>query len=85
MRDFAVVIPAYRPNDMLPQYVNRLIKQGVQKVIVVNDGNEASYNELFQQLSQFERCIVLEHKYNSGKGAALKTGFSYFLEYHSDL
>jgi len=85
MREFAVVIPAYRPKDILPQYVDRLIQHGVKQVIVVDDGNEASYNELFHQLAQYERCTVLEHQYNSGKGAALKTGFNHFLNHHLEL
>jgi len=85
MRKFAVVIPAYHPKDILPQYVDRLIQHGVEQVIVVDDGNEASYDELFHQLTQFERCTVLEHEYNSGKGAALKTGFNHFLTHDLDL
>jgi glycosyltransferase involved in cell wall biosynthesis len=85
MRNFAVVIPAYRPKNDLPQYVNELIQQNVAHVIVVNDGNEEKYEDLFEQLAQFERCTVLHHEFNRGKGGALKTGFNHFLGYHSEL
>lgn len=85
MKDFAVVIPAYRPKRNLPQYVNRLIQHNVAHVIVVDDGNDGKYEELFSELSQFVRCTVLHHEYNRGKGGALKTGFNHFLGYHSEL
>lgn len=85
MKEFAVVIPAYRPKDNLPQYVNHLIQQNVAHVIVVDDGNEQKYDKLFEQLAQFERCTVLHHEHNRGKGGALKTGFKHFLGYHSEM
>lgn len=85
MRDYAVIIPAYRPKEDLPQYVNHLIQEQVAQVIVIDDGNDADFDGLFQQLKQFERCTVLHHQENSGKGAALKTGFQYFLDHFSHL
>lgn len=85
MRKIAVVIPAYRPKDNLLDYASRLIEHNIAQVIVVNDGNEVKYDALFQQLSQIEHCKVLHHDYNQGKGAALKTGFRYYLKYYSGL
>lgn len=85
MREFAVVIPAYRPKENLPHYVSQLIQDQVAHVVVVNDGNDKTFDDLFNQLSQFERCTVLHHEENSGKGAALKTGFRYVLKHLSDL
>ena len=85
MRDFAVLIPAYRPKRSLPRYVNDLLKNEVAQVIVINDGNEPEYDPLFQQLAEFERCIVLKHPQNQGKGAGLKTGFRYFSEHFPEI
>lgn len=85
MRDFAVLIPAYRPKRNLPKYVNALLKRGIAHVLVVDDGNGSEYEALFQQLVEFERCTVLTHPQNRGKGAGLKTGFHYFLTHFSDL
>lgn len=84
MKEFAVVIPAYRPKHNLPQYVNRLIQQGVAQVIVVNDGNDKKYNGLFNELARFDRCTVLYHESNRGKGGALKTGFHHYLGHYSE-
>ncbi len=85
MRDFAVLIPAFRPKWNLPHYVNELLAKGVAQVIVIDDGNDEEYHDLFQQLSEFERCTVLVHDQNRGKGAGLKTGFRYFRQHFSDL
>lgn len=85
MRDFAVLIPAYRPKWGLPQYVNELLKNEIAHVLVIDDGNEPEYDALFQQLAEFERCTVITHPENRGKGAGLKTGFRYFLDHFSDL
>lgn len=85
MRTIAVVIPAYRPKENLPHYVRQLINHNIAQVIVINDGNEGRYDALFQQLSQIESCKVLHHNYNRGKGAALKTGFKYYLKHYSGL
>lgn len=85
MRDFAVLIPAYRPKWSLPQYVNDLLKNEIAHVIIIDDGNDSDYEALFQQLAEFERCTVLTHSKNQGKGAGLKTGFRYFLKHFSEL
>lgn len=85
MRPYAVVIPAYQPMAELHEYVNELLMNEIAKVIIINDGNTAKYEPLFEQLTQFERCIVLHHEENQGKGAALKTGFNYFLVDDSNL
>lgn len=85
MKKFAVVIPAYRPKENLPHYVSQLIQEQVAHVVVVNDGNDKTFKDLFDQLTQFERCTVLHHEENRGKGAALKTGFRFVLDHLSDL
>lgn len=85
MKNFAVIIPAYRPKDNLLRYVEALLQQNVARVIIVSDGNDEHYGELFHQLSALESCTVLYHKYNHGKGRALKTAFKYFLKHYSEL
>src|SRR5699024_1062246 len=61
------------------------IQAEVAQVIVVDDGNDASYDSLFNQIATIDRCIVLYHDENMGKGAALKTAIRYFLAYFSNL
>lgn len=63
-----VLIPAYEPDDKLIQIVNKLYKDYI--VVVVNDGS--SDKRIFEQLE--EKCTILTHNVNKGKGEALKTG-----------
>lgn len=82
MRNYVVVIPAYQPMDTIHLYINDLLQNQVARVIVVDDGNDEDYDNLFEQLEQFKRCTVLRHETNKGKGAALKTAFTYYLKHY---
>lgn len=70
----AVVIPAYEPDEKLKPITEKLRDQGYI-VIIVDDGSGDAYHSLFEELS--EECIVLKHKENRGKGAAIKTALEY--------
>lgn len=78
-----VVIPALNPIPNLISLVQGLLEWGVPQLIIVNDGSDSSYNYIFCELEKYEHCIVLTHEVNRGKGRALKTAFSYFLEHYS--
>lgn len=80
MRSYAVVTPAYRPTEQLPGYIRQLIDAGVAEVIVVNDGSGPEFDSVFKALSHLDRCTLLRHERNSGKGVALKTAFRYFMK-----
>ena len=54
-------------------------------MLVIDDGNDAEYLALFQELAEMKGCTVLTHTENRGKGAGLKTGFRYFLTHLSEL
>lgn len=69
-----VMIPALNPDEKLRELTERLRRQG-NRVIVVDDGSGEAYSGLFQELKG--QCIVLCHKENRGKGAAIKTGLRY--------
>lgn len=76
-----VLIPSLKPDELLVQYVERLIGHGFDKVIVVNDGSPAEYDSFFERVAANPQCTVLRHEVNRGKGAALKTGMKYYLEH----
>lgn len=77
MEEFAVVIPVYRPLEELMDYVESLYSHGINQVILIDDGNDASVSYIFDQLAQDSRCTILKHEVNRGKGAGLKTAFKY--------
>ena len=49
-------------------------------IIVVDDGSGPNYTQIFDEARS--HAIVLTHKENRGKGAALKTGLSYIEKTH---
>jgi len=81
----AVIIPALNPTPNLVEFVYDLLETGVPCVIVVNDGCDSSFNDTFNQLKKINKCTVLEHEVNRGKGRALKTAFTYFTKNSSYL
>lgn len=79
LRDIAVLIPAYNPDLKLLQLVAQLLDSGFGPVLVVNDGSDARWDRLFENIARTPGCTVLQHAVNLGKGRALKTGLNYFL------
>lgn len=78
IRQPIALIPAYKPEKILCEVARELINGGVfQAVVVVNDGSGAEYDAIFAELGAMKGIFILNHDANRGKGAALKTGFSY--------
>ncbi|MBT0652381.1 glycosyltransferase family 2 protein [Geomobilimonas luticola] len=71
-----VIIPAYNAVSTLPAVVHEVIQAGMPVLVVddgSNDGTAASVAGLPVNL--------LRHRENRGKGAALRTGFSWALQH----
>ena len=84
-RQIPVIIPAYEPDDKLIKLLDELRAEGVEPVIVVNDGSDESvYGHLYKAARE-RGAIVLSHAVNMGKGRALKTAFNYCLGEYKDL
>jgi len=71
MNRFAVVIPVYNHARNVESVVRRVMKLGFP-VVVVDDG---STDETAGILRRMRGLLRLRHAVNSGKGAALMTGF----------
>lgn len=78
MKEYAVLIPAYQPDEKLVRVVNSLREKDID-VTVVDDGSGESYAQIFNQVSA-AGAFVLYHSENKGKGAALKTGIAHIGE-----
>lgn len=76
----SVVIPAYKPDAKLLDTLAGLVQTGFQDILVVDDGSGEDFAPLFQQVEALPACTLLRHPVNRGKGAALKTAFTYFLD-----
>lgn len=76
-KELIIVIPAYEPDHLLLELIDKLNGYfSGHKMIVVNDGSKGK-DELFKDAESKDNVILLTHEENKGKGAALKTAFSY--------
>lgn len=72
MQRAIIIIPALNPNNRLIELVKEL-RASDFRIIVINDGSGAEYEEIFRKAKN-SGCIISRHSKNLGKGAALKTG-----------
>jgi len=72
-----VVIPAYEPADVLVDLTDKLAAMDFL-VLIVDDGSSSKCQPVWRAVSS--KAIVLHHDQNMGKGAALKTAFTYISE-----
>ncbi len=81
-----IVIPAYEPEMGLIEIIHQLLKiNDKQKFIIIDDGSTTeAAQKIFEILATYPRVILLKHAQNQGKGSALKTAFSYYLEHFPD-
>lgn len=76
----ALIIPAYKPDDRLPPYIQALKEAGIGKIVIVDDGSGDSYSPLFNSIPQDEQVHIISYMPNGGKGVALRTGMRYVLD-----
>lgn len=74
---FAILIPAYKPDQRLVDLVEQLYQTCLALVVIVNDGSPVEYDPIFTALAAIPSATVLAHPANQGKGAALRTGFRF--------
>ncbi|MCP2035934.1 glycosyltransferase involved in cell wall biosynthesis [Planomicrobium sp. HSC-17F08] len=79
MKQFTVIIPAYKPDHKCGSLIQQILAAGFQQIIVVDDGSGPQYADFFESLSPVPEVAVLRHAVNQGKGRALKTAFHYIL------
>lgn len=78
-----VLIPAYKPTEVLARLVADLAARGFSRILVVDDGSGPSYAPVFESLLRHPEVTLLRHETNRGKGEALKTGLQHLLESES--
>lgn len=76
---YFIVMPVFNPNKMFLSLLQELVNNTDVPVVVVNDGSDDIYREVFFELKKIDKVIYLEHFVNQGKGAALKSAFNYLL------
>ena len=77
----SVVLPSLDPDEKLIAVIDGLLEQGFSHIILVNDGSKPENLHYFtEQAEQHPEIHLLHHEVNRGKGAALKTAFTWFLQ-----
>ena len=60
MKNIAAIIPAYNPQQSLITYVHQLLATTISRVIIVNDGSDQKYADVFEELKN----IAVERWYS---------------------
>ena len=77
----SVVLPSLDPDEKLKAVIDGLLEYGFTDIILVNDGSKKENLHYFYEEAELHPEIhLLHHEVNRGKGAALKTAFTWFLE-----
>ena len=77
----SVVLPSLDPDEKLDAVIDGLLEYGFTDIILVNDGSKPENLPRFQRAADEHKEVhLLHHEVNRGKGAALKTAFTWFLE-----
>ena len=84
LKKISVVLPSLDPDDKLLTVVEGLLKVGFTDIIMVNDGSKPENEHYFEKAAEHPEVHVLTHPINRGKGAALKTAFTWFLQNRPD-
>lgn len=81
----SVVLPSLDPDEKLVAVIDGLLEYGFSDIILVNDGSKPENLHYFEDAAaQHPEIHLLHHPVNRGKGAALKTAFTWFLENRPD-
>ena len=75
-----IVIPALNPPSSFVSYAEALRMEGFSRIVVVNDGSRTDKLPVFFKLKRLGVTVV-DHPHNRGQGAALRTGFQYYLDH----
>lgn len=79
LNEVVILIPALNPNEKLIELVQDLRKEGLNRIIVIDDGSNEECQPIFTKLRN-NNITVYQHEVNMGKGQAIKTGIGKVIE-----
>lgn len=80
LHNISVVLPSLDPDDKLITVIDGLLDIGFTDIILINDGSKKENLHYFETAATHPEVTLLHHEVNRGKGAALKTAFTWFLQ-----
>ena len=85
LSNISVVLPSLDPDEKLTAVIDGLLEYGFSDIVLVNDGSKPENLHYFEDAVRLHPEIhLLTHEHNRGKGAALKTAFTYVLANRPD-
>ncbi len=78
-------MPVYNPDQKMIDFLNSLVKADFKDIIIVNDGSREDTVHFFEEAAEYPEVTLLTHEVNKGKGAGLKTAFTYLYENRPDI
>ncbi len=76
MNKLSIIIPVFNEEAVVTQSIRRILNtpiRGLRKeLIIVNDGSSDKTGDRLKRIKD-RRCVVINHKMNQGKGAAVRT------------
>lgn len=82
--NISVVLPSLDPDEKLIAVIEGLLQYGFSDIVLINDGSRQENLHFFEEAAAHPQVHLLHHPENRGKGAALKTAFSWVLENRPD-
>lgn len=79
LKHISIILPSLDPDEKLLTVVDGLLSQGFSHIVLINDGSKPENLHYFDTAARNPQVTLLHHPRNLGKGAALKTGFSWIL------
>ena len=64
MKNIAIIIPAYNPDEKLVEIINNLVSKNILNIIVINDGSKKESEKYFVEIK--DKCTILKNKLNEG-------------------
>ena len=72
----SIIIPVYNEKNTIRETLDEVLATSIEKeVVVVDDGSTDGTRDLLTELD-LDNVKIIFHDFNSGKGAALQTGFA---------
>ncbi len=76
--EISIVLPVFNEENTIKKITEKLIDLPLSKeVIIVNDGSTDNTASILKEIKKDDSVKIIDHKKNSGKGAAIRTGIKY--------
>lgn len=79
-KKLSIVIPCYNEKNTIVELLEKVLAAEsfglVKEIIIVDDGSKDGTRDILDKYKAKKNFVIIFHKKNSGKGSALKTGFS---------